>query len=79
MSILHKLYAAWMAFGRGLGWIVSHAVLTVVYFAVVTPIALIGRLCGHDPLRLRLDPDADSYWIERDPSALASERCEKQF
>ena len=37
------------------------------------------RLRGKDPLRLRLRPDATSYWIEREPPEPALETMKKQF
>lgn len=79
MRILRKLYAAWVAFGKGIGWVVSHVIMTLIYFAVLTPIALIMRLFGHDPLRLRPDPGLESYWIDRPREAFSTRQCEKQF
>jgi len=79
ITVLRKLCAAWIALGHVLGWVVSHVILAVVYFAVVTRVGLVRRLFGYDPLRLRVDGDAQTYWAARDPAALAPERCEKQF
>jgi hypothetical protein len=45
-----------------IGWIVGEAILLVVYFGVVVPIGLLGRLAGRDGLQLRLDKQAESYW-----------------
>jgi hypothetical protein len=45
---------------------VSVAVLAVLYFAVLTPVALVLRALGRDALRLRR-PTADSYWLDRGP------------
>lgn len=49
-----------------IGWVVSHILLAVVYYGVLTPIGLLLRLRGYDPLQRRLDRDADSYWRERE-------------
>src|SRR5207247_5303096 len=41
--------------------------LTLVYYLVLTPIALLYRLTHRDPLRLRrADDTGRSYWIVRD-------------
>jgi hypothetical protein len=48
------------------GWIVSHAVLALVYFLALTPIGLTMRLFGHDPLSRKFDPGARSYWKPRE-------------
>jgi hypothetical protein len=50
-----------MALGHGLGWINSRVILSLVYLLVLQPIALVMRLCGHDPLRRRWDANAKSY------------------
>jgi hypothetical protein len=48
------------------GSVVSQVLLAVVYFVVVTPLALVMRASGRDPLERRLDPAAPTYWIRRD-------------
>lgn len=45
-----------------IGWVVSHVLLLLIFAVVVTPIALLLRLLGKDPLARRLDPSATSYW-----------------
>lgn len=49
------------------GFVVSHVLLALVYYCVVTPIGLLVRMLGHDPMQKRLEPEADSYWMARDP------------
>ncbi len=48
-----------------IGWVVSHVVLALVFFLVFTPIGLVMRLVGYDPMKRRFDPAATSYWLER--------------
>ena len=57
------LAISWATFP--LGYVMSHVVLIAVFVVVVTPIALLLRALGRDPMRRRRDPDAPSYWIER--------------
>jgi ABC-type uncharacterized transport system permease subunit len=47
------------------GFVASYVVLALVYFLVVTPIGLVMRLLGRDPLSRTFDPRAQSYWIAR--------------
>jgi hypothetical protein len=49
-----------------IGVVVSHVVLALVYFLVLTPVGLTMRLFGHDPLRRGFDKDLDTYWQPRD-------------
>ena len=53
--------------GWPIGWVVSHIVLGVVYYLVVTPIGLALRLAGRDPMGRTFDRAAKSYWTERPP------------
>jgi hypothetical protein len=39
--------------------------MAVVYYMLLTPVGLLLRLCGNDPLRRRLDRQATSYWTPR--------------
>jgi hypothetical protein len=67
---------AYAAFPVGL--VVSHVILAVVYYLMLTPIGLVMRLVGHDPMRRRFDPRAESYWVERKPDEDVS-RYFRQF
>jgi hypothetical protein len=63
-----QLYVGWMLAAVPIGWTISHVVLAVVYYVVLTPIGLLMRLVGRDPMQRRLDRSGSgSYWIERPP------------
>lgn len=61
-----------------IGWVVSHLVLGLVYYAVLTPIGLVMRLMGRDSMRRAFDPAARSYWSAH-RQAEQSERYLRQF
>jgi len=63
---LTPLNNAWMALGNILGRIVSPIVLGFIYLLVITPIAMIGRQAGRDPLHLKRNSET-TCWIQRDP------------
>jgi hypothetical protein len=64
--ILRIAYVALSYATYPVGFVVSYVVLALVYFIVLTPIGLVMRLLGHDPLLRTFDPAAKSYWIPRD-------------
>jgi hypothetical protein len=64
-SWVRPLYVGMMVATFPIGFVVSHLLLFAVYFAVVAPIGLIMRLVGRDPLALRIDRSAKSYWVPR--------------
>jgi len=63
-SAARCIYRGWMTFGQGMAWVVSHVILTVVFFVMVTPVALVFKLIKRDELRLKRDPSLETYWIE---------------
>jgi hypothetical protein len=78
-KILAPANRAWTKFGLLLHNIVSPLALGILFFLVVTPTGLLMRLFGKDPLRLRFDPAADSYWIKRDPPGPPADSLNNQF
>jgi len=50
-----------------IGWTLSHLVLAFVYYFLLTPIGVIMRLTGRDPLHRRFEPSASSYWVPHRP------------
>jgi hypothetical protein len=50
-----------------------------MFFIVVTPIGLLLRMLKKDILRLRIDRQAPSYWIPREPPGPAPESMKNQF
>jgi hypothetical protein len=62
---------AWMKLAEALSFVMTRLILGVVFFLVVTPIGIIKRLFGWDPLSRRSGRSA-SYWTayserQRDP------------
>jgi len=52
-QLFRPVAVVWLALARLLGAISSTALLTLVFFAVVTPVGWARRLLGKDTLRLR--------------------------
>ena len=65
--IRRPLYLAWMYAAFPIGWAVSHLLLAVVYYLVLTPTGLAFRLSGRQALPRRFDRNAKTYWVERRP------------
>ena len=67
--LLSPFNRVWRRFGLALSRVVNPVLLVIMFFGVVLPISIILRLAGKDPLRLRIDKSATSYWIGRDAPA----------
>ena len=64
-KILTPLNKLWFKFGIFLGNIISPIVMGVIYFIVVTPIALILKVFNKDVLNLKKTKNS-SYWINKE-------------
>ena len=74
-----RFYLAWMYAALPMGWTVSHIILAIVYFGLVTPIGLLLRLSGYDSMSRRDQSDGrTSYW-ENCPTPKDRKRYFRQF
>lgn len=77
--VLTPLNKAWTRFGLILHRIVNPIVLGIMFFGVVTPTGFAMRWLGKDSLRLRWDPRATTYWLERNPPGPKPDTLPDQF
>lgn len=67
-TLLRPLFKAWMMLAVVLGFIMTRVILFLVFALVVTPIGLIMRALGRDPLKKHPDATLPTYWIPKDRS-----------
>lgn len=60
---LRLIYKGWMRFGLLAGRMMTPLVLGIVFFVMISPMAMIRRLFGSDPLHRTFEPDKDSYRV----------------
>ena len=60
-------YLTWMYSAFPIGWAVSHTMLAILYYCILTPIGLIMRLMGYDPMSRRLRSEHHTYWEKYSP------------
>lgn len=78
-SWLARLNRFWVTLGLVLGAIASPIALGILFYGVFTPLSAAFRLTGKDPLRLKRDPAADTYWLPREPPGPAPDSLTNQF
>jgi hypothetical protein len=69
----------WLKLGLGLHRIVNPVIMAILFYGTILPIGVLMRLLGKDPLRLRLDKTAASYWLTRSDERPPSEAMRQQF
>ncbi len=78
-TVLNPLNRLWFKFGLLLHKVVNPVMMAFVFFGAVLPTGLVMRALGKDLLRLKRQPDAKSYWIERRPPGPAPQSMKDQF
>ena len=74
---LRLIYIGWMHFGLLASRIMTPLILGIVFFLVISPMALVRRRLGRDPLQRALDPNNESYRVQSTTSP--REKLEKPF
>ena len=55
----------WIKLGLTLGAIIAPIAIGFVYYFLISPISLLMRLVGQDPLKIKNKKKVKSYWIKR--------------
>ena len=66
-SALWPLYCGLMALSVPIGFVVSHLMMALLFYGILTPIGFVFRLIGRDPMTRKFDQRAMSYWVAREP------------
>lgn len=77
-EVLSPFNIAWMKLGDLMSKIVSPLVLSIIFFALIAPVALATRLFGRDELRLK-KIENNTYWIDRVPPGPVGDSFKNQF
>lgn len=77
--LLRPLNIVWFKIGMLMFKVVNPLTMALLFVTTIIPIGLLMRAFGKDVLRLKLEPDTQSYWIERDPPGPAPESMKDQF
>ena len=61
--VLAPVQRLWLKLGEGLAWINTRILLGLVFYGLITPMGVVMRLMGRDPMRRQLEPSGESYRI----------------
>jgi hypothetical protein len=65
--VLKSVYQGWMWVGHVMGWVNTRIILGILFYGVVTPMGLVMKLTGRDPMRRAFEPDAQTYRVVCQP------------
>ncbi|HXV36744.1 MAG TPA: SxtJ family membrane protein [Myxococcota bacterium] len=61
-SLIRPIFVGLIYLTAPIGWVISYAVMVLVYYGVLTPIGLLLRAFGRDTISRGFDAHASSYW-----------------
>lgn len=64
---------------HGIGWVNTRLLLGIIFYLVFTPLGLLLRLFGKDMLNRKLEPEAKTYWLDKEKQPFKPEDWERQF
>lgn len=62
-AVAQRLFVAWMMAAFPIGWTISHVLMGLIYFLLITPMGLVMRWCGRDAMGRKFQPERNSYWV----------------
>ncbi len=78
-QLLAPLNRLWLKLGLVLHKVVTPIIMAMLFYLAITPMGVAMRLMGKDLLRLKREPGAKTYWIERQPPGPAPDTMKNQF
>ena len=78
LKAARMIYCGFVGLTLPIGITLSYTLLFLFYYLLITPLALVFRLGGRDPLNRRFDETASTYWQARQ-QATSKKRYFQQF
>lgn len=78
-KLLRPVYQGWMTLAVIMGFVMTRVILTILFYGLFTPMALIAKLLGKDLLQQRWDKNARTYWVAREHGEFNPQSAERMF
>jgi hypothetical protein len=62
---LRWLFVVWMVMAFPVGWVISQIMLAIMFYLLITPIAVLFRLRGRDVLARKPAPERATFWLPK--------------
>lgn len=77
--VIKPLYRIMTIVGYKIGWVNQRLILGILFYLLFTPIAVVFKLIGKDPLERKIEVETNSYWIPRKESSSDKKKYEQQY
>ena len=78
-AILRPLNKLWFKFGLLLHKVMTPLIMSILFYGLITPVGLLMRLTGKDPMRMKSQGTETTYWIDREPIPAGGDHMKNQF
>lgn len=73
-GLISPVFMRWIYLGMiyatyPIGFVISHILLAIVYYLVITPIGLALALAGKDPMNRKFEANRETYWLDKEGTA----------
>ena len=76
---LSPLNRSWAKFGEILGKVVNPIVIGLIFFGLITPLAIFLRIIGRDELKLKQHLKTETFWTQKADQKLDGDSFKNQF
>ena len=78
-AVLKPIHRPWMMLALVMGWLMTRVILSLLFYLILSPIAILARLSGKTFLDLKWPDQRDSYWRNREDGIPDKSHYENQF
>ena len=64
-SAVRWLFVGWMVVAFPIGWLISLLMVLVMFYGLITPVAVFFRMRGRDLLRRKRAPSGTTFWLPK--------------
>jgi hypothetical protein len=63
--LVRWIFVGWMVLAFPIGWVISQLMLLLMYYLILTPVAIVFRVIGRDTLLRKRNKERASYWLPK--------------
>lgn len=79
IPVLRPFHKLWMMLAALMGFVMSRVILTILFYIILTPIAIIAKIFGKKFMPLKFDKNISTYWEKRSEVAKQQIDYDRQF
>lgn len=76
---LQPIFVLWTKLALVLNWVMTRVLLALAFYLMITPVRILVRIFGEDPLKRAWLPASESYWEPPEEQPKEFDRYRNQF